>query len=134
MKKLLFICLLLAQSVANAQFFNNVNSELCYQLYETGDPVSGYRVYVVVDPENFEEKDMEILKKWDTFTQTEKSRITQRWATEGKRTEAERAPYITYPPVFPNNKTFVPQPINIKPNWSQWEKAKQYWQYKDRPF
>ena len=135
MKRIIFLLLLTLSFSAKAQYFNNVNSELCYQLYETSDPLSGYRVYVVVDPENFEEKDYKILEQWNTLDQSQRSKVTQRWSLEGKRIESERAPYITYPPVFPNNNFFVPQHTKkVEQDWGPWKGAKKYWAYADRPF
>jgi len=35
----------------HAQYFNNVNNELCYELYHTNDALSEIRVYIVIDKE-----------------------------------------------------------------------------------
>jgi hypothetical protein len=134
MKKLLFLFTVLFANLANAQFFNNVNSELCFQLYTTGDKLGAYRVYVVVDNETTTMADTVTFQKWNGLSQFEKSKITQRWAMEGRRIESERAPYISYPPIFPNNNYFLPQPREIHVDWKLWEQGKKYWAYPDRPF
>jgi hypothetical protein len=121
MKKLILFLTLLVATSANAQLFNNVNSELCCMLYERSDAAGAYRVYVVVDKENFEEKDYKILEKWESLNQTERSRVAQRWAIEGKRIESERAPYITYPPVIPKTGTAPRMRRDLPPN-PQWLK------------
>lgn len=85
------------------EFFNNVNGELCIHLYEKADAYSKYRVFLVL--ENLEQADIEILMMWNKLTQSQKNEVVQRWAREGKRTEVERAPYLSYSPVFPTEKT-----------------------------
>jgi hypothetical protein len=136
MKKILLLLVLLFSltEASNAQFFNNVNSELCFQLYTTGDQLGAYRVYVVVDNETTTMADTVIFQKWNSLSQTDRSRITQRWAMEGRRIESERAPYISYPPIFPKMNYFFPQPREASPNWKAWEQGKKYWAYPDRPF
>jgi hypothetical protein len=138
MKKVLTMCLLLAITISvRAQFFNNVNSELCFQLYIAGDQIGSYRVFIVIDEENFDSTDIKILKGWETLSQKEKSWMVQRWSLTGKRIEAERSPFITYPPVFPNRNPFVLKPVPSSPppaDWGPWGEAKKFWLYKDRPF
>jgi hypothetical protein len=89
----------LSYSEIKAQYFNNVNNELSYQLYEKSDTIGKFRVFIVI--EDLLEKDKKIIEKWDSIPVIEKTAITQRWSIEGKRIESERYPYITYPPVFP---------------------------------
>jgi hypothetical protein len=136
MKQLILIAFFSLISVySNAQYFNNVNSELCYELYRKTDRLSEFRVYIVMDEETITENDKRIIGGLDSLSQRQKSIIAQRWAVEGKRIEVERSPYISYQPVFPNHNYFVPQPVpNNKPNWNQWQEGKKYWQYEDRPF
>lgn len=81
-----------------AQYFNNSNNELSYQLYEQNDNLGKYRVYIVI--EDLSIKDNELIQKWDNIQKKEKVIITERWANEGKRLEVERFPYISYYPVF----------------------------------
>lgn len=142
-KKLKFVlancCLLLAINLklAQAQYYNNVNQELCYQLYEVLDPLSAYRVCIVIDTETFTKTDSLMLSQWPKLSQFQKQQVTQRWAVEGRRIESERMPYISYPPVWPNNNPFIkPIPINQKIDWEKtpWNKAKEFWAYPDRPF
>jgi hypothetical protein len=133
---IIFLFLSIALS-SQAQYFNNVNNELCYELYTVTDPMGEYRVYVVVDPENFTQKDSLMLTKMDGMSQGSKSVIAQRWAMEGKRIEAERAPYITKPPVFPKPIGKIDmRKLDHKIDWenSPWKDAKPFWQHKDRPF
>ena len=119
----------------NAQYFNNVNNELCYELYRITDPLSEFRVYIVMDEETIAEKDKKIIAGLDSLSQQQKAVVAQRWALEGKRIEVERFPYISYQPVFPKNNYFIPQPVpNNKPKWDTWLEWKKYWQYEDRPF
>jgi hypothetical protein len=101
MKKLIFIFLILVSGNLKAQFFNNSNNELCIKLYERSDAAGSYMVYLVL--EDLEEHDMKMLDNWDSLDQVTKTRVTQRWAIEGKRVEAIRAPYIMNPPVFPKD-------------------------------
>lgn len=119
-----------------AQFFNNVNNELCFELYRTSDVVGNYRVYVAVDTENFNDIDMVVLKNWSLLNQAQRSKIVQGWGVLGKRIEAEREPFITYPPVFPKpNKPFPLKTVDQKiDNWGPWNDNKKGWAYPNKPF
>ena len=135
----LLLCVLscIISTSATAQFFNNVNHELCYELYRVNDPLSEYRVYLVIDEENFTQKDSLILAQWPGLSRFARESITQRWTMEGKRTECERQPYIAYPAVWPKKKRFVvPEKVNQKVDWenSPWKDHKEFWAYPDRPF
>jgi hypothetical protein len=101
MKKLFFVIMMLIASHTKAQFFNNSNNELCMKLYERGDAAGSYMVYLVL--EDLSENDTKILDTWETLDQSTRTKVTQRWAMEGKRVEAIRAPYVMNPPVFPKN-------------------------------
>jgi hypothetical protein len=115
MKKLLilFLCVCALQTEAQRfltdfpretmkEFFNNVNGELCIELYRKRDALSEYRVFLVL--EDLEESDIQILQQWNTLGSTTKTAITQRWSMLGKRVEVERSPYLSYAPVFPTEK------------------------------
>ena len=71
------------------------------KLYERGDAAGSYMVYLVL--EDLSENDTKILDTWETLDQSTRTKVTQRWAMEGKRVEAIRAPYVMNPPVFPKN-------------------------------
>ena len=111
MRNYILIFFLLIAVTSKAQFFNNVNSELCYQLYETSDPVGKFRVYIVIDPEVFTDFDRKMLAQWDTLSPVVRQRVTNMWATQGQRIEAERFPYISYPAVMPKKHTGKLQPV-----------------------
>lgn len=139
MRPILFAALALSSTAVRAQdqvtYYTNVNSELCFELYRTGDRLGAYRVYVVIDEETTFLSDTVLFNRWHTLSRGRRSAITQRWAIEGRRIEAERAPYITYPPRFPNHRRMPLLPVpNTAPDWSAWEGGRQFWQYPDRPF
>ena len=139
MRRCVFLMMLLfcILNKLEAQYFNNVNNELCYELYEVNDPLSSYRVYIVIDPEVFRSEDSLLLAKWPSLSVFERQTVTRRLAMEGQRIEAEREPYISYPPVFTVLKPhMIPQKVEQKIDWekSPWINAKQYWMYRDRPF
>lgn len=77
-------------------------------------------VYLVL--EDLEEHDIKMLDNWENLDQTTRTRVTQRWAMEGKRVEAIRAPYIMNPPVFPKD---LKKPV-LKP-LPPARPAKDYW-------
>lgn len=136
-KILLMAIILNVNNSCYAQYFNNVNNELCYELYRLKDALSEYRVFIVMDNETIEPADTIKLAKWNTFSQNERNKIVQKWAINGRRIEAERAPYITKPPKFERQ----PKPIEMKRvdqkiDWdnSPWKDAKKFWLYPDRPF
>jgi hypothetical protein len=95
---IILVLLCLSFTNANAQYFNNSNNELSYQLYEQNDNLGKYRVIIVI--ENLTLKDNELITNWDSFQKKEKLLITENWVNEGKRIEVERFPYISYYPVF----------------------------------
>ena len=135
--KLLLVMLFWANTFTYAQYFNNVNNELCYELYRTQDALSEYRVFMVIDKETTVPGDTAVLAQWTTFSQSQRSKITQRWATEGRRIEVDRAPYITKTPKFDKPGSVLEMKRDTqKINWdnSPWKDAKKFWLYPDRPF
>ncbi len=138
MKNFISILIIFASFACKAQMFNNVNNELCYQLYELGDPLSMYRVYIVLDEETMSEKDYKIIEQWPSLDYGTRSTVTHRWGIEGKRIEAERFPYISYPPVI--KKQIVTTDLLKKTNQkiqfanSPWEEYKLYWKKSNTPF
>jgi len=139
MRYLLFFPLALAVMPLQAQqpvtYYTNVNSELCFELYRTGDRLGAYRMYVVIDEETTFLADTVFLNQWHRLSQGRRSGITQRWAIEGRRIEAERAPYITLPARFPNCRPVILHPVpNTATDWSAWEGGREFWQHPDRPF
>jgi hypothetical protein len=82
----------------NAQYFNNANNELSYQLFEKKDKLGNYRVYIVI--EDFLLSDFEQIQKWDSINLNQKMQLTENWVNEGKRIEIERYPYISFYPTF----------------------------------
>ena len=97
------VLLCLCFTNANAQYFNNSNNELSYQLYEKNDNLSKYRVYIVI--EDLSINDNKLIQKWDSIQKKEKVTISERWTNEGKRIEVERFPYISYYPIFKDKIT-----------------------------
>ena len=101
MNKVIIIVLFLFSIVnSNAQYFNNSNNELSYQLIEQRDEIGKYRVYLVI--EDVTNSDLEILKNWDVFKINKKKAIIKNWQINGKRVEMERFPYTSYKPIFSN--------------------------------
>jgi hypothetical protein len=97
---IVLVLLCLGFTKAKAQYYNNANNELSYQLYEQNDNLGKYRVYIVI--EDLSIKDNELIQKWDSIQKKEKIIITENWANEGKRIEVEHFPYISYYPIFVN--------------------------------
>lgn len=83
---------------SNAQYFNNSNNELSYQLTEKLDEIGKYRIYLVI--EDLTNSDFDILKNWDDFKINQKKAIIEEWQIYGKRVEIERFPYSSYKPIF----------------------------------
>lgn len=139
MRYCLFFLVVLAITPVLAQepvtYYTNVNSELCFELYRTGDGLGAYRAYVVIDEETTFLADTVLFNHWHGLSRGRRSAITQRWSIEGRRIEVERAPYITRPPHFPNRGRVV---LHVVPNtamdWTVWEGARESWQYRERPF
>jgi hypothetical protein len=94
----ILVLFVLCFSDIKAQYFNNSNNELSYQLYEQNDNFGKYRVYLVI--EDLSSNDIELIHKWDSIQKKEKVTISERWSNEGKRIEVERFPYISYYPIF----------------------------------
>ena len=87
----------LMTSSLNAQFYKNVNSEICFELYQSQDQLSQYRVYLVVDEETTFLADSSMLLRYSRNVINQRKVIADRWRREGRRVEIERAPFVTYP-------------------------------------
>lgn len=87
----------LMASALNAQFYKNVNSEICFELYQGQDQLSQYRVYLVVDEETTFLADSSKLLRYSRNAINQRKAIADRWRREGRRVEIERAPFVTYP-------------------------------------
>jgi len=81
----------------NAQFYKNVNSEICFELYQGQDQLSQFRVYLVVDEETTFLADSSMLLRYSRNAIKQRKVIADRWRREGRRVEIERAPFVTYP-------------------------------------
>ena len=137
MKFLVLIVFVVIACETKAQFYTNVNSELCYELYHKSDQLGAYRIFLVIDQETSFFSDSTILKEFSKKNSAQKSSIVEQWRMQGKRIEVERAPFISYPAKMPNNsKEYNLQKINQKIDWenSPWKNAKEHWQNEDRPF
>ena len=134
---LLFLLIILGKQSLNAQFFNNVNSELCFELFQKSDKLGPYRVYLVIDNETSFLADSTELYAIGKNSISRKIAIADRWRMQGKRVEVERAPFISYPVNLKKyGNDYNLQKINQKIDWenSPWKEGKEYWQYEDRPF
>ena len=64
----------LATAVLQAQekvtYYNNVNSELCFELYRTNDALGAFRVYVVIDGETTTLSDSVLFNTWHTLSRS----------------------------------------------------------------
>ena len=96
---------LFTAAICKGQYFNNVNTELCYELYRVKAQPSEYRVYMVIDEETTPQ-DTAIFKKWKHLSQQQKTEWVRMWNMAGKRIEAEPKPYISYEAVFPRRIKF----------------------------
>ena len=137
MKHLLLCLFVIITCEMKAQFYKNVNSEICYELFQKSDQLGAYRVFLVIDQETSFLSDSTVLKEFSKMGITQKSNIAEQWRRRGKRIEVERAPFISYPAKITNyNKDYNLQKIDQKIDWenSPWKDSKQYWQYEDRPF
>ena len=136
--KLLLLCVLITiTSETKAQFYTNVNSEICYELYQKSDQIGLYRVFLVIDQEMSFLADSTMLKQFSKLDIASKTNTIELWRRRGKRIEVERAPFISYP--FKLKKYGIDynlQKIDQTIDWenSPWKDSKQYWQFEDRPF
>ena len=92
----------------NAQYFNNINNELSYQLIEKNDDIGKYRTFIIID--ELSDNDYKIIENWDKITFIKRESIIDKWFYEGKRIEVERQPYLSNKPVFRvkiNNSEFI---------------------------
>lgn len=109
MKKLTCLLLLISISARSQKahqdsythFFNNINNELCLDLYTLVDELGPYKVYMVM--EGLDKNDVKMIGQWDMLSQNTKMRVVNRWTHEGKRVEVIRAPFFINPPIFPKD-------------------------------
>jgi hypothetical protein len=101
MKQIITLTLLMISLVARSQVFTNSNSELCVKLYTVNDAAGEYMVYLVV--EDLSNEDVALLKIWNSLPQKQRTSLTQKWSTQGRRVEVIRPPYHMYPPIFPGD-------------------------------
>jgi hypothetical protein len=138
MYRILWLVVSLAWGLnVQAQYYNNVNNELCFELYRTRDALSEFRVYMVIDNETTQPEDTVVLSKWQTFALTDRISRAQNWNMLGRRIESERAPYITKPPRFEKAAKEVEWKRIVEPiDWNNtpWKDARQFWCCPDRPF
>ena len=133
----MFVLIILGINPLKAQFFNNVNSELCFELFQKSDKLGPYRVYLVIDNETSFLTDSTQLNAIGKNSISKKVAIADQWRMQVRRVEVERAPFISYPVnlrKYGNNYNL--QKIDQNFDWenSPWKDSKQYWQYEDRPF
>ena len=64
---LLIVVFLIVVSKLNAQYFNNINNELSYQLIEKFDDLGKYRIYIVTD--DLAAVDNKALQEWDNLNE-----------------------------------------------------------------
>jgi hypothetical protein len=137
MKQVFLYLFIVISCDVNAQFYTNVNSEICYELYQKSDPIGSYRVFLVIYQETSSLADSSILKEFGTLSLSRKISISEQWRRNGKRIEVERAPFITYPANLRKyGNDYNLQKVDQNFDWenSPWKDSKQYWQYEDRPF
>lgn len=134
---LIFVLIILGIKPLNAQFFNNVNSELCFELFQKSDKLGPYRVYLVIDNETSFLSDSTQLYAIGKNSISKKVAIADQWRMQGRRVEVERAPFISYPVNLRKyGNDYNLQKVDQNFDWenSPWKDSKQYWQYEDRPF
>ncbi len=77
MRPFLLAALTLTSTAVYAQvpvtYYTNVNSELCFELYRTGDRLGAYRVYVVIDEETTFLTDTVLFNLWSSLGQGRRS-------------------------------------------------------------
>jgi hypothetical protein len=137
MKLFLLFAFVLITYDTKAQFYKNVNNELCYELYKKSDQLGPYRVFLVIDEETSFSADSTMLKEFSKLGAARKTSVADQWRRSGKRIEIERAPFISYPAKPMNySKEYNLQKINQKIDWenSPWKDVREFWQYDDRPF
>jgi hypothetical protein len=137
MKFLLLCVIVVITCEVKAQFYTNVNSEICYELYQKLDQIGAYRVFLVIDQETSSLADSKTLKEFSKLDAARKISIVEQWRRLGKRIEVERAPFISYPAKMSNySREYNLQKINQRIDWenSPWKNAKEHWQNEDRLF
>ena len=72
MRPFLLSALMLTATALCAQdqvtYYTNVNSELCFELYRTGDRLGAFRVYVAIDEETTFLSDTVLFNRWHTLS------------------------------------------------------------------
>ena len=94
MKNLIFALVLFATSIANAQFFNNTNGELCFELYRTQGVFTKNVVYLVFDERITKSQGDELITEWNKLTNQQQYNATQRFSMDGRRVETEVLEYF----------------------------------------
>lgn len=106
MKHLLFVLVLFATSIANAQFFNNANGELCFELYRTQGAFTKNVVYLVFDERITKAQGDQLITEWNKLTDQQQYSATQRFSMDGSRVETEiLESFYSTSPVFLPEKT-----------------------------
>lgn len=123
MKKILALVIILVATCTRveAQFFNNVNNELCLKMYNRENGQDGYTVYMVM--EYLDSTDVSIIQKWGTLTEEQKHQQVVKWSDSGKRVEVENGKIVMNPPVFPKNlkkPVLMRQPPGDTPKVDPW--------------
>lgn len=106
MKNLIFILVLFLTSIANAQFFNNSNGELCFELYRTQGAFTKNVVYLVFDERITRPQGDQLINEWNKLTMQQQYNATQKFSMDGRRVETEVLQYFrSSPPVFLASRT-----------------------------
>jgi len=101
MKNLIFILVLFVTSLANAQFFNNSNGELCFELYQTQGAFTKNVVYLVFDERITKSQGDQLIAEWNKLTNQQQYNATQRFSMDGRRVETEVLEYFySTKPIF----------------------------------
>ena len=106
MKNLIFILVLFVTSFANAQFFNNSNGELCFELYRTQGAFTKNVVYLVFDERITKAQGDQLIAEWNKLTNQQQYNATQRFSMDGRRVETEiLESFYSTAPTFRAQKT-----------------------------
>jgi len=116
MKNLIFILIMFVSSFANAQFFNNTNSELCFELYRTEGisqvdvsnrgVITQNVVYLVFDYKITKAQGDQLIAEWNKLTMQQKYNAVQQFTMDGRRVETEVLQYFrSSPPIFLASRT-----------------------------
>jgi hypothetical protein len=94
MKNLIFTLVLFVTSITNAQFFNNSNGELCFELYQTQGAFTKNVVYLVFDERITKLQGDQLIAEWNKLTNQQQYNATQRFSMDGRRVETEVLEYF----------------------------------------